>query len=163
PRANALLSLALRDGSVVVRIEAAAALAVRGERQRVGDLIAEVRGRSPGRRARALDLLARLPLPETVPPIVEGLTDPVDDVRHTACFAATQLGDAAVLPSMLRLLQDGSPGVREQANGAVMTLTGEEVQPGRAVQELDQRWKATLVAGRRYRRGRPLALLTLVH
>ncbi|HEU4727992.1 MAG TPA: HEAT repeat domain-containing protein, partial [Kofleriaceae bacterium] len=81
---------------------------------------------SPKARAAAAHALGDVEDPTEKRRATEALSRAIDDdrpeVRAEACASLGELGDAAVLPLLIRRLDDGAPAVRQSAAIALGTL-----------------------------------------
>ena len=84
--------------------------------------LADLRHRSPVRRARAAQLLGVSRVPDAVDPLVEALADRAPEVRASAAYALGLIGDARAAAPLLEAV--GAPGAGLPAGLAADALLG---------------------------------------
>ena len=134
-----------RDSKVV--LEAATGLCVRGQRQRMEDLLGGLAAKSPGVRAQAVSGLGRVSLPDGVEGVSRALADGSPTVRLSALLSAVFVNDTRLHPRVQALVTDPKSDVRHQALSVLREIVGEPPVPA-----------AELPPGRRLFRGRPARL-----
>lgn len=162
-RAISLLSMALKDRSTHARLEALYGLVLRGDRERAGEIVRAFQQGSAAVRTHALDVLARLPLPEGMVPALEGLRDARVRVRNAALFTAGQLGDGGLFAPIIQLFNDANRNVRFQAEAVFAELTGAPLPLDlEEARKIASRTGDVIEPGTRYCRGKLWTLRAMV-
>lgn len=76
----------------------------------------------------AAKALQKLHNPIAVGPLIKGVKDDQEDVRMASAYALGQYPDKAVVQELIFLLDDQNYGVVENANIALQTLTGQDIE-----------------------------------
>lgn len=97
------------------------ARAALGDERAVRALIAELNQGGPGQ-VRTIDALAASGSPLAIPPLLDRLQDPRQEIRAAALDALGRLGDVDLAPRLTPLLSDSNARVRVTAAGALFRL-----------------------------------------
>jgi HEAT repeat protein len=90
----------------------------------------------PDTRLKAAEMMALVPAPEGVDPLIRALYDPINKVRELCAAALWLYGDRRAIEPLIRLLDDSDPDVRCAAAQSLGRLGG-----GKAHRALEQAYE----------------------
>ena len=99
-----------------------------GDEKAVRALIAELEQAGPGQ-VRTIEALAASGSSLAIPPLVERLKDPRQEIRAAALDALGRIGDLSLAPQLAPLLSDSNARVRVTAAGALLRIGDSSAYP----------------------------------
>ena len=122
-----ILQVALDDNDHIVRIRAAFGLVLAGGREHLDLLIEAARAKNVDIRNETITWLGIVPLLEVLNPVLESLTVSSTQVRLAGIVRAHDIGERSALLQLMKLLEDKSTKVVEQAAVMLQSLVGKDL------------------------------------